>query len=169
MEQILLGIVTKPQGLKGEFRVRLSADISLLQGLKNVMINEKSYEVLRTNDRGGFVVMQLKNVTDIAQVEPWRNALVYAFKTDIHLKQNEHLASQLLGLSVVTQTGHVLGTVTAVDNYGAGDIYTVRQKNGKEFLFAGVNDVVMRVSCKKNEMIVNEEILKQGMVEEDGH
>ena len=64
MKQIELGTLTKPQGLKGEFRIKHNIDsFQLFKDLKNITIGKNQYTVLSTTDRGGFFVVKTKELT----------------------------------------------------------------------------------------------------------
>ena len=48
--------------------------------------------------------------------------------------EDEFLQADLLGCSVIGPDGAVLGTVTAVENYGAGDLLDIETPDGRSVL-----------------------------------
>ena len=69
MNKIEIGMLTKPQGLKGEFRVKHKPSaLQLFFDLDQVEINGKTYNVLKVTDRGGFFILKTKEITSIDQV-----------------------------------------------------------------------------------------------------
>lgn len=107
MNKIEIGMLTKPQGLKGEFRVKHKMEaIKVFFDLKQVEINRVTYDVLKVVDRGGFFILKTKQLTDINQIEPLRTAKVYAYVSEEVANDVNHN----LGYKVVAD-GVELGTI----------------------------------------------------------
>lgn len=156
MKQIELGTLTKPQGLKGEFRIKHNIDsFQLFKYLKNIVIGKNQYTVLSTTDRGGFFVVKTKELTDINQVESLRGQKVYTF-VDEH---TANIINNNLGYQIVVNL-EVVGTIVAVDNFGSTDIYTL--DNGKTI--AVVPNLIISVDDDKKIVKVDGNILSEVMV-----
>jgi 16S rRNA processing protein RimM len=50
------------------------------------------------------------------------------------LGEGEYYHADLLGLAAVSTTGDALGTVVAIDNFGAGDVIEIERPDGKRFM-----------------------------------
>ncbi|MDY5042040.1 MAG: hypothetical protein SPF07_03635 [Eubacteriales bacterium] len=156
MKQIELGTLTKPQGLKGEFRIKHNIDsFQLFKDLKNIVIGKNQYTVLSTTDRGGFFVVKTKELTDINQVESLRGQKVYTF-VDEH---TANIINNNLGYQIVVNS-ETVGTIVAVDNFGSTDIYTL--DNGKTI--AVVPNLIISVDDDKKIVKVDGNILSEVMV-----
>lgn len=156
MKQIELGTLTKPQGLKGEFRIKHNIDsFQLFKDLKNIVIGKNQYTVLSTTDRGGFFVVKTKELTDINQVESLRGQKVYTF-VDEH---TANIINNNLGYQIVVNL-EVVGTIVAVDNFGSTDIYTL--DNDKTI--AVVPNLIISVDDDKKIVKVDGNILSEVMV-----
>ena len=156
MKQIELGTLTKPQGLKGEFRIKHNIDsFQLFKDLKNIVIGKNQYTVLSTTDRGGFFVVKTKELTDINQVESLRGQKVYTL-VDEH---TANIINNNLGYKIVVNL-EVVGTIFAVDNIGSTDIYTL--DNGKTI--AVVPNLIISVDDDKKIVKVDGNILLEVMV-----
>lgn len=156
MKQIELGTLTKPQGLKGEFRIKHNIDsFQLFKDLKNITIGKNQYTVLSTTDRGGFFVVKTKELTDINQVESLRGQKVFTF-VDEH---TANIINNNLGYQIVVNL-EVVGTIVAVDNFGSTDIYTL--DNGKTI--AVVPNLIISVDDDKKIVKVDGNILSEVMV-----
>lgn len=156
MKQIELGTLTKPQGLKGEFRIKHNIDsFQLFKDLKNIVIGKNQYTVLSTTDRGGFFVVKTKELTDINQVESLRGQKVYTF-VDEH---TANIINNNLGYQIVVNS-EAVGTIVAVDNFGSTDIYTL--DNGKTI--AVVPNLIISVDDDKKIVKVDGNILSEVMV-----
>lgn len=156
MKQIELGTLTKPQGLKGEFRIKHNINSFLLfKDLKNIVIGKNQYTVLSTTDRGGFFVVKTKELTDINQVESLRGQKVYAFVDE----NTANMINNNLGYQIIANF-EVVGTIVAVDNFGSTDIYTL--DNNKTI--AVVPNLIISVDDDKKVVEVDNNILSEVMV-----
>ena len=149
MNKIEIGKLTKPQGLKGEFRVKhnMSA-MQLFYDLQEVEIGGKKFTVLKVTDRGGFFILKTKELSSIDQVEFMRGATVYTYITDEEAIDVNHN----VGYKVFAGKTEV-GTVMEVNNYGSTDVYTLT--NGISFpfvpgLFIDVNDTEQTITVDEN-------------------
>lgn len=156
MKQIELGILTKPQGLKGEFRIKHNIDsFQLFKDLKTIVIGKIQYTVLATTDRGGFFVVKTKELTDINQVESLRGQKVYTFVDE----NTANMINNNLGYQIMANSA-IVGTIVAVDNFGSTDIYTL--DNDKTI--AVVPNLIISVDDNKKIVEVDSDILSEVVV-----
>ena len=74
-----IGVITKPQGLKGHFRVRQNySNFYILSKVKVVVIQNKEYEVEKVTDRGEFFIFKVKGIEQIEAAEALRNEKIYS-------------------------------------------------------------------------------------------
>ena len=50
------------------------------------------------------------------------------------LEEGEYYHTDLIGLPAVSDAGEALGTVVAVENFGAGDVLEIERPTGKRFM-----------------------------------
>ena len=158
MEQI--GIITKPQGIKGEFRARLDG-ISKddLKNLKEIMINKEICHINKVVFREGFVIFNVKEFTDCNQVEILRNVPIFA-EINYELDEDEVLIKDIIGFEVVLDSGEVIGYLSGIENYGASEIYVVKS-NMNEVMFPNVRGVIEDFAMDKKQIILNANILNE--------
>ena len=71
----------------------------------------------------------------------------------------------LIGCTVVNdQTGEEIGTVKAVDNFGASDVYTIETSDGREVMFPAVDEFLVNTDIDKKEIRIK---VIEGMFSED--
>lgn len=158
MEQI--GIITKPQGIKGEFRVRIDgASKDDLKSLKNIIINNKVYTINKLTFREGFVIFNVNELTDCNQVEVLRNASIYA-EINHELEEDEVLIKDIIGFDVILQNGEKLGKLSSIEDYGASEIYVVKS-GANEIMFPNVRGVIESFEMDKNQIILNNNVLQE--------
>jgi 16S rRNA processing protein RimM len=131
---VLLGDIGRPQGLKGEVRIRsftaeptAIADYGALEDETGIRAFE--IESLRTDAKG--VVARIKGVSTREGAEALTGTKLYVPRSRLPDEgEEEWYHSDLIGLAVLDQAGASLGTVAAIHNFGAGDLLEVRPAAG---------------------------------------
>ena len=73
------------------------------------------------------VVARIAGIDDRNGVEAMKGLALYVERSRLRpAAENEFYRTDLIGLRVVDPDGRTLGTIVAVDNYGAGDILELR-------------------------------------------
>ena len=151
-----IGIITKPQGLKGHFRVRQNySNFSILTKVKTVVIRGKDYEVEKVTDRGEFFIFKVKGIESIEQAEDLRNEKIFS-KLEVReeLEENEFYISDLIGSKVFA--GKIFtGEMKNILQYGSADIF-VLNNNGKEIMMPFVNGLVDEFDKEHKTLKLNE-------------
>ncbi len=162
MANVSIGKITKPQGVKGEFRLRPNDyEYDHYVDIKTMKLGSQVYNVQHISLRNGFVVVKLQGINDRNTVEALVGTEIYADVADKELADNEYLIADILGASVVDSvTGHNLGMVVDISNYGATDVYTV-ENDGVNYMFPVARGVITSVDTKARIVYVNSEILDQ--------
>lgn len=156
MVKIEIGTITKPQGLKGEFRVKHYPEtLKVFSKLKQIEFGGKTYSVLKVVDRGGFFVITTKELTSIEQVESLRNLTVYAYVSNELARD----VNNNVGYTVVANN-EVVGIVVDVKNYGATDVYFL----DNERTFACVPNLIEKIDDENKTVFVNESVLQEVIV-----
>lgn len=71
------------------------------------------------------------------------------------LEDDENFIVDLIGLSVVTDTGEHLGSMADVLRTGANDVYCVRTDEGKEILLPATKECILDVNLETQTMKVH--------------
>jgi 16S rRNA processing protein RimM len=69
------------------------------------------------------------------------------------LPKDEYYWRDITGLKVITESGHVLGSITSVFPTGSNDVY-VCSAEGKEILLPGIAEVIRAIDIERGVMIV---------------
>jgi 16S rRNA processing protein RimM len=85
-------------------------------------------------------------VADRSAAEALRGSLVEVDRSQLPpLEEGEYYHADLIGLPVADRDGQAVGTVVAVENYGAGDLLEIELDGGKSSLIPfkdGIADLV---------------------------
>ena len=130
---VLLGKVTKAHGIKGELKLRPYSGESLsITRHKQVLLVSKEgtispvFDVVKARKANKEVILCLRGVSDRNHSEKLSGMGVLVYKKDLpDLPGDEFYLHELEGLQVQTQTGKVIGKITAFFNNGAQDLLVV--------------------------------------------
>lgn len=155
MQKFYLGKVVKPQGVKGELKLKPNVDSNyMVEKLTTVFFNESDQpiKIVKIVYRLGFIYLTIEGLTDRTRAESYRNFKVYAIKDEISTKDDEFFIEDLVGQGVYDQSGNFVGTVLEIENYGASDIIVILEER-REYSVAFLKDIFVSVS--KNKIIIN--------------
>jgi 16S rRNA processing protein RimM len=142
---IVLAAVAGAHGVTGEVRLKLFGDgVASLKAHKvfNTSAGNAgslTVKTLRDDGKGGAVA-RFAEVADRTAAEKLRGTLLTVPRTALPpLAEGEYYHADLLGLAAVSASGEPLGTVIAIDNFGAGDVLEIERppvegKRGKRFM-----------------------------------
>lgn len=167
MQLIKFGIITKPQGLKGEFRVKPeSFNFPFVDGMKEIIINGKKYKLDKIVSRDAFYILKVDGISSCEMVEDLRNIDVYYEYDELKpLAEGEYYIDDIKGCKLMLDDGVFLGDIFDVlTNRGATDVICYKDNNGKEFMFPFVSDIFINVDVKSKLIKVNSKRLKEILV-----
>ena len=112
--------------------------------------NDSSLTLTKLRDDGkGGAIARFAEVADRTAAEKLRGTALTVPRSSLPpLGEGEYYHADLLGLAAVSTTGEALGTVIAVDNFGAGDVLEIERpaledgKRGKRFMVPMKADAV---------------------------
>ena len=159
-EYLMIGEITKPQGVRGEVKVRpCTCDPERFDGLETVYVKrEDAYVPLNiTVNRlaPDAVFMNVEGVSDRDQAEKLRGTLLYIDRAHaVELDEDTTFLCDLYGLRGVVSDGRDLGVLKDVMQPGGNDVYVFNGPLG-EVLVPALKSVVMKVDLEKGEMLLD--------------
>lgn len=135
---VAVGVITGAHGIRGQVKIRaFIADPHAL--LDYTLLNEhgsKRYELRIDAETKHGLVGTLKGVTDRNAAELLKGTQFYIDKSKLpETGEDEFYYEELTGLDVRDASGASLGTVSAVYDFGAGDILEIRHTDGKKEMY----------------------------------
>jgi 16S rRNA processing protein RimM len=134
--KIALAAIAGAHGIKGELRLKLFSDsIASLSRHKKLYVGGAERRLLAIRDSGKAAVARFEGIADRSAAEALRGALVEIDRSALPpLQEDEYYHADLIGLEAVDRDGKAVGTVVAVENYGAGDLLEIELQAGKTAL-----------------------------------
>ncbi len=156
-EYLMIGEITKPQGVRGEVKVRpCTCDAERFEGLETVYIEKDGghaplrIHVNRLSEDAVF--MNVEGVTDRDAAEALRGTLLYIDRAHaVALDEDTNFLADLYGLHGLTDDGRDLGRLTDVMQPGGNDVYVFQGPLG-EVLVPALKSVVLKVDLAAGEM-----------------
>ena len=160
MGRICIGVATKPQALKGQFRLKPNLlNLKNYKKIKNVEISGKDYVVESVSLRDTFVVLKLQGVDTCEIAETFRNREVFA---EMEEKVESHL--DLMNYKVTVDSKDV-GIVEDINNYGSKDILSIVGE--ESFMIPVIDDLIVNIDENNHIITLNKNIFEQVAVYED--
>ncbi len=161
MDFLEVGKIINTHGLKGEVKIMPWTDTpDVFEDLEGVYLKKKGEKIYFTISSVRYqknnLIVKFKELNDINEAEPLKNSILYAKREDLgELPEGVYYIADLIGFSVVKDTGEVLGKIKDVINTGANDIYVVERENNKDLLIPVIDGVVLSVDIEKGEAVVH--------------
>ena len=142
--RIALAAVAGAHGIKGEVRLKLfSESIASLKRHEKLYVGGAERRLLAIRE-GKAPVARFAGIDGRSAAEALRGQLVEVDRAALPpLGEDEYYHADLIGLPAASLDGKAVGTVVAVENYGAGDLLEIEDTAGKRSLIpfkAGIAD-----------------------------
>ena len=172
-EYLLIGEITRPQGVRGEMRVRPYTDDPMrFEDLDEVYVKRgDKYEArgitfVRLNS-DDVVIIRMDGVSDANAVEALRGEKLYVDREHaVELPEDADFIVDLIGCRVTDDEGNDYGKITDVMQPGGNDVYVISGKRG-EVLVPALKSVVINVDTKAGEMLLSAARMREVAVFED--
>ena len=144
LETINVGRIVNAHGIKGEVRVQpRDGDPAFLTRFKTFYIDGQPVSPTANHVHKSLVLMKFPGVEDMNAALTYKDKDLYIRRADARLPEGAYFDDELLGMGVFdAATGEELGKLTAVENYPAHKVYTV--KGRREYLIPAVKDVFIK-------------------------
>lgn len=140
-DRVTLAAIAGAHGIRGEVRLKMFADS--LAPYKKVLVGDRELTLVSANDNG---TARFAEISDRTAAEALRGQLITVHRSALPpLEEGEYYHADLIGLPCETAEGEPLGTVIAVENFGAGDILEIAKPDGRRTMVPfrdGVADLV---------------------------
>ena len=132
---VTIAAVTGAHGVTGEVRLKLFGEgVDSLSAHQRFNDGALTLGKLRDDGKGGAIA-RFAEIADRAAAEALRGTALTVPRSALPaLGEGEYYHADLLGLAAVSDAGEPLGTVIAVENFGAGDILEIERPEGRRFM-----------------------------------
>jgi 16S rRNA processing protein RimM len=147
-DRICVAQIGAAHGIRGEVRLRsFTEDPMALTGYGPLESEDgaRRFEIEALRPMKDHFVARLSGIDDRAAAERLTNAKLYVPRDRLPPVEDPetYYHADLVGLAAVTPDGAPLGTVTAILNFGAGDVIEIKPGEGGEPLMVPFNDAAV--------------------------
>jgi len=163
MENTLkVGLIVKPQGIKGELKVQpLTDDINRFKKLKDVIINGKNYRVTNAILAGNTVILSIFGISDRDCAETFRGKFICVDRENaVPLEEGRYFIADIIGCELKTDNGSLVGTVIEVTS-ARTDIFTVKCTDGVIMRFPFLKDTIINIDVENKFIVVKAKRLSE--------
>ena len=160
-ETLRVGVIASTHGIRGEVKVfPTTDDAKRFEKLKEVLLDTgkelKTMEIQQVRFFKNMVIVKFKGYDTINDIEIYKGKdLLVTREHAVELGPDENYIVDLIGLSVETDEGELLGELTDVLITGANDVYEVTRTDGKKVLLPAIKDCVLDVDLEAGKVLVH--------------
>ena len=160
-ETLRVGVIASTHGIRGEVKVfPTTDDAKRFEKLKEVLLDTgkelKTMEIQQVRFFKNMVIVKFKGYDTINDIEIYNGKdLLVTREHAVELGPDENFIVDLIGLSVETDEGELLGELTDVLITGANDVYEVTRTDGKKVLLPAIKDCVLDVDLEAGKVLVH--------------
>ena len=135
-KRVALAAVAGAHGIKGEVRLKLFSDsVDSLARHPRLFVAGREMAVQSIKGTPKAAIARFAGIADRSAAEALRGSLVEVDRAALPpLEEGEFYHADVIGLPCVDQADEPVGTVAAVENFGAGDLLEIEKPDGKRSL-----------------------------------
>ncbi len=115
----------------------------------------RSFEVATAREAKGHLVATLKGIATREDAERLNGLELYVAREKLPATEDdEYYHADLIGLAAVNAASEPIGRVTAIHNFGAGDIIEIAPAHGATMLLPFTNAVVPSVDLAAGRVVI---------------
>lgn len=156
---VLLGVVGAPHGVRGEVRVKsFTADPEALGDYGPLATADgRALAVAAIRPSKTVVIVRFEGVATREAAEALNGVELFVDRSVLPPEEDEDefYHADLIGLSVVDQAGSTVGRVTAVHDFGAGDILEIARPTGRSVMAPFTRAAVPEIDLAAGRIVVD--------------
>ena len=158
-ERVCVARIGAAHGVRGEVKLwSFTEDPEAIAGYGPLETEDgtRRFEIESLRAAKDHLVARLKGVDSRNAAEALRNVDLYVPRERLPAidEDDTFYVADLVGLTAVTPEGDTLGTVTAVHNFGAGDIVEIKPAGGAPLMLSFTDANVPEVDVKAGRIVV---------------
>lgn len=166
---VQMAVIGAAHGIKGELRVKaFTGDPQALADYGPLYAKDgRAFEIAAIRPANEVVVVRFKGVNDRNAAEALTGTELFVDRSALpkDMDEGEFYHADLIGLSVKDEAGETVGKVTAVQNFGGGDILEIQHAGRKGVLIPFTKAAVPEVDLVAG--FIRVEAIAAGLVDDE--
>ena len=173
-EYLLLGEIVRPQGIRGEVKVRhYTDDPERFYDLDVVFLKRgEKYDEAGVEDarvQGDDVYLKLEGIDDRNEAEKLRGIQLWVDRDNaVELGEDEVFIADILGARAFDTKGNQLGVLKDVLTPGGVDVFVLKTPKGN-LMFPALKEVLLEMNADEGRLVLDENKLEEVALYEDRH
>lgn len=154
---IIIGRIVAPHGVRGDLRILPDTDRpEIFKKLKTFVIGGKPYHRISARPHKNIWIIHVEGAEDRNAAEALVGQQVYVPFSELPERPaGTYYYFQLEGLTVISDEGKTIGTISEILETGANNVYGVKTPEGKEIYIPAIPSCILKVDLPKKQMIVH--------------
>lgn len=159
-EFVAIGYIGKPYGIKGALSITLLTDYpEQFKTLKQIYVEHSAghrelFEIVTATTQKNKVILKLQGIDTRNQAEEMVGRyIVLPRELCRELPDDTYFIFDLIGITVRTDDGTVVGKIEDIMEMPANDVYVVRNED-REYLIPAIKEVVKKIDMESREMLI---------------
>jgi 16S rRNA processing protein RimM len=156
--RIYLGVIVGVKGLRGEVRIKSFTEKPADIGAYGPLTTDdgRSFTLKVTGAAQGAITARIQDVADRDAAERLKGVKLYVDRSALPAAaEGTYYHTDLVGLAAEGADGAALGKVTALYNFGAGDVMEVTMPDGRTELVPFSDAAIDRVDMAAGKVWIN--------------
>lgn len=158
-----VGKIVNTHGIRGEVRIISRTDFPeeryQIGNRLSVFIPEKDpIEVVVKSHRlhKQFDLLTFEGYENVNDVEPFKGALLKVNESQLgDLGEDEYYFHEIIGCTVMTETGEEIGVIKEILTPGANDVWVVKGQRAKEILIPYIDEIVKEINIDEKKIKIH--------------
>jgi 16S rRNA processing protein RimM len=159
---VTIGKIAGVHGIKGYIKVQCEAEsFSIFAPGHLVCVRDpkgssREMEIVDARPQGRSLLLLFKGVLDRSAAEMLRGSELLVEKSSLpELDPDTYYWADILGMSVVSADGQLVGKIASLIETGSNDVYVVKTPDCGEILVPAIASVVLEIDVNRKIMRVN--------------
>lgn len=157
MQQVTLGQIVAPHGVRGDLRILpLTDNVGLFQEMEYLLLPDgRRLTIVRARPHRNLILVTTEEIHTVEAAEALRGLRVSVRREDLPaLPEGRYYVGDLLGMDVVDEAGQSVGIFKDVLKTGSADVYVIASPQGQDILVANVPDNIRDIDVAARRMVV---------------
>ena len=147
------GKIVNTHGVRGEVRIEVWLDSpAMLKRCGRVFLGGEERKLLSAREHKGFLIAQIEGVSDVNAAQALKNRVLQIARADARLPRGAYFLQDIIGCSVVDESGAEIGKLAEVLELPGQRVYVVRGET--EHLIPAVPAFILNTDAEAGRITV---------------
>ena len=153
-QYIEAGRIVNTHGVAGEVKIQVWLDSpQFLKSFRRCFIDKREVKLLSARVHKGFLIAKLENVEDVNAAMALKGRTVFIDRADARLPKGAFFLQDIIGATVVDESGREIGKLADVMETPASNVYVV--KGETEHLIPAVPEFILSTDAENGIITVH--------------